>query len=1022
MSPRAASYHAFYRIVLLLALGFLAMPQHGLAQNEYAIWYFSKNAGLDFRGGTPVPLIDSRMDDFTEEGTAAFCDPATGALLFYTNGMNVWNARHEIMPNGKRLLGHISSTQSALIVPLPGSSSIFYLFTVDAGPYYEAPNDGFHYSIVDMTLDNGLGDIVTKNVPLLDSATEKLTAVRHCNGRDFWIIAHAWESADFHVYKMTPSGLKGPFVTKIGSYHGGDFAHSIGYLRASPDGSKLVSVVNGVGGSVELFDFDNTTGKISNPIRLPASDFEYGACFSPDNTRLYITREHKSFDTLFQYTVTGSSAAAIIASRTRVALTDSLGAVALGPDGKLYVARLYSGRLAVIENPNAAGAACGYHIDGPDLGGRETFFGLPNNIDSYHLTPDAACLPPNAMFDPDRVDICVGECVDFTDRSSNDPQAWEWAFDGARTSSSAEQSPRGICYDAPGSFQARLIASKVLADGDAVFDTTTRTITVHPAPSADAGRDTTICAGESVLLKASGGDAYAWTPDGSLSCSDCDSPIATPQSTTTYAVTVRNALGCTAVDSVTVFIKPAPKITATPSATTVCSGEAVELHAEGGASYRWSPADGLSCSDCPNPVASPSTTTTYVVVSSAPGTCDGRDSVVVTVVDALDVEAGTDLSICRGDSVRIDASGSSGLYEWTPPVGLSCSDCLTPIASPSVTTTYRLTIRSAGTCVAVDSVTVHVSDPPDVDAGPNVRICKGDGAQLQAIGGVAYKWSPATGLSCTDCSDPVASPTTTTAYFVSVTNAEGCSATDAVTVSVDPSPRTVRTHVDDHSVYTGDFIRAPIVLDDPLDSAGVDSVLISLTYNDGMMLLRDETLDGTMLEGWDMKVLEEKPGSFSAWLIAPPFRPARGTGALIDLGFLVYLRSAASSCIEYTVTLPGNECTEVLTRPGCVTLNPICGIGMRFIEATSESYALQENRPNPFNPTTEIRFSLGLDGPTRLEVHDAVGRLVAVLVDDHLAAGRYSVTWDATDVPSGLYYYRLVSGTWSKSGVMTLVK
>lgn len=1022
MIPYAASYRTVTRLVLLLALGILTVPQRGIAQKEYNIWYFSQNAGLDFNGGPPTALTDSKMDGFTEEGTASICDPVTGKLLFYTNGMNVWNARHDIMPNGRRLLGHISSTQAALIVPLPGNPSIFYLFTTDAGPYYEAPNDGFHYSIVDMTQDNGLGDVTVKNVPLLDSATEKLTAVRHCNGRDFWIIAHAWESADFHVYKLNPSGLKGPIVTKIGAYHGGDFLHSIGYLKASSDGRKLVSVVNGVGGSVELFDFDNTTGTISNPIELPAGEFEYGACFSPDNSRLYISREHKSPDALFQYTVTGSSAAEIIASRTQVALTDSLGALALGPDGKIYVARLYAERLAVIDNPNAAGAACNYHIDGPDLGGRKTFFGLPNNIDSYYLPPALACLPPNAMFSPDRTDICVGDCVDFTDRSSNDPQNWEWMFEGGRTASSVEQHPKGVCYDAPGTFQARLIASKVLADGDEISDTTIQTITVHPAPSADAGPDTTICAGEPVQLKGTGGDTYSWTPSGSLSCSDCASPIATPQTTTVYTVTVRNALGCVAVDSVTVSVKPAPKITATPTATTICSGETVSLLAEGGSSYQWSPVAGLSCTDCPNPIASPSKTTTYVVRSSAPGTCDGLDSVVVTVVEALDADAGEDLRICRGDSLPIGATGSTGLYQWTPTVGLSCSDCLTPMASPSVTTTYQLTIRSAGTCVAVDSVTVWVSDPPTVDAGPNVRICKGEGAPLHATGGVAYQWSPATGLSCTDCPEPIASPTATTAYFVRVTNAEGCSATDAVTVSVDPSPRVVHTHADDHTVYTGDYIRVPIVLDDPLDSANVDSLRISLTYNDGMMLLRDEALDGTMLQGWDLSVIEEKPGSFSAWLIAPPFRSAKGTGSLIDLGFLVYLRSASTSCVDYSVMLPGNQCTEVLTRPGCITLNPICGIGMRFIEATSESYALEGNRPNPFNPTTEILFSVGLDGPTRLEIHDAVGKLVAVLVDQHLAAGKYSVTWDATDLPSGMYYSRLVSGTWSQTHVMTLVK
>jgi hypothetical protein len=93
-----------------------------------------------------------------------------------------------------------------------------------------------------------------------------------------------------------------------------------------------------------------------------------------------------------------------------------------------------------------------------------------------------------------------------------------------------------------------------------------------------------------------------------------------------------------------------------------------------------------------------------------------------------------------------------------------------------------------------------------------------------------------------------------------------------------------------------------------------------------------------------------------------------------------------------------------------------------LIEIGTANFALDQNRPNPFNPTTSISFSLGLDGPTRLEVFDAEGRAVATLVDAVLTPGTYSVTWDASDQPSGLYYYRLTSGTWSRTGVMSLVK
>ncbi len=996
------------------------------AQREYNIWYFPLMAGLDFNGGAPVPLTDNAMFDFGDEASAVFSDPATGKLLFYVSGEDVWNANHQFMANGRRLAGHISSTQGALIVPLPGSSTLYYVFTTDAGDYYEPPNVGLHYSIVDMTQENGLGAVTQKNVELLNVATEKLTAVRHCNGRDFWILAHGWGDNSFYAYRLTPAGLKPPVVTSIGSVHGGDPQNSIGWLRASPDGRRLVSVVTGTG-SVELFNFDNRTGTVFNRIDLPGGNQEYGASFSPDNTKLYITRTTQTPDAIYQYDVSSSDPSTIIASRTNVAVTVGAGALALGPDGKLYLVRKgeIGNRyrfLSVFDNPNLAGAASGFRLDAIDLAGRETRRGLPNNIDAYRPTPNDDCLPPRALFAPSRLEICVGECIDYTDRSERGATKWEWRFDGASIASSSDRNPANVCYAAPGSYTVRLIASKMLAQDDELADTVVQTIVVHPSPTVDAGPDRNICERESVTLTASQGDTYEWTPSPGLSCTDCRSPVATPSVTTTYTVTVTNEFGCKARDSVTVFIKPAPIISVLPSATTICSGESVQLRASGGTTYSWTPTDRLSCTDCPEPIANPSKSTMYIVSSSTPGTCEARDTVIVTVVEAMEVEAGNDPTICLGDSVTIGATATPGAYSWTPTTGLSCADCLTPRAAPTTTTTYTLTASSAGECVAVDRVTVTVLPPPQADAGGDELICLGDTARLHAIGGVSYRWEPATGLSCTDCQTPLAFPDVTTAYFVTVTGAEGCVARDVVTVRVDRSPRTVRTHIENAQGPTGATVRVPLLLDDRLDSAAVDSLMIDLTYDDGMMVLRSQDLKGGILEGWDLKIIEAFPGRFSAMLVAPPFTTLKGTGKMLDLAFLLYLRTATESCIEYTISLPGNNCTRIVPDPGCIELDPFCGATIRFVVGTNEGYALEENRPNPFNPETEIPFSLGLDGHTVLTVVNASGEEVARLVNERMEPGRYIVSWNGAEQPSGVYYVRLTSGDWSASRRILLVK
>ena len=137
-------------------------------------WYFGNHAALNFSSGSPVAVAGSAMD--AEEGSASISD-SNGNLLFYTNGISVWNRNNIQMPNGSGLLGDNSSTQSALIIPHPDSTNIYYIFTSAIGGN---PN-GYNYSEVDMTLDSARGDITVKNIHLFDSSSEKLTAIKNCN-------------------------------------------------------------------------------------------------------------------------------------------------------------------------------------------------------------------------------------------------------------------------------------------------------------------------------------------------------------------------------------------------------------------------------------------------------------------------------------------------------------------------------------------------------------------------------------------------------------------------------------------------------------------------------------------------------------------------------------------------------------------------------------------------------------------------------------------------------------------------
>jgi hypothetical protein len=251
------------------------------------------------------------------------------------------------------------------------------------------------------------------------------------------------------------------------------------------------------------------------------------------------------------------------------------------------------------------------------------------------------------------------------------------------------------------------------------------------------------------------------------------------------------------------------------------------------------------------------------------------------------------------------------------------------------------------------------------------------------------------------------------------------------------TPTTAHAHIGTFAPVTpGDVLTVPIILDDSLDGSGVTSMQIDVRYDTTMMRLLNGSaqsawtaLDSTIVGDWSIAVVQNKPGRFIATLQAPPGQILHDTGSILALRFSTFIQLVDTtslawhdtSSLSFSLTAQSASCVEVAANPGFVQLQ-ICGLEQRLIEMFDATYALDGNHPNPFNPTTEIEFSLGVDGPVRLEIFDATGDRVAVLVDQEMRAGHYSITWNATDYPSGLYFCRLTSGEWSRVHPMTLVK
>ncbi|MBM3410332.1 MAG: T9SS type A sorting domain-containing protein, partial [Bacteroidetes bacterium] len=325
-------------------------------------------------------------------------------------------------------------------------------------------------------------------------------------------------------------------------------------------------------------------------------------------------------------------------------------------------------------------------------------------------------------------------------------------------------------------------------------------VIVLPVPIVQASPDISVCQGSSVTLNATGASTYFWSPSTGLNSVTLPNPVATPAITTQYVVVGISVTGCVSRDTVVVSILPRPTVIVANATATFCSNSTTGAQLEvttptSGVSYLWSPSTGLDNPMSRTPIARPTATTTYVVtVTDAITGCTSTGSVLVYVPR---VTAGANRVVCNGSSVQLNANytgdPSGGVtYLWVPPTGLSASNIQNPVASPTTTTVYTVTAIGSGGCPVSANVAVIVNPTPNVDAGINLTIGPGRSSQLNAsiTGGVSplsFVWSPATGLSATNVLDPIASPTVTTMYYLTVTGGNGCSRTDSVLVTVDPN-------------------------------------------------------------------------------------------------------------------------------------------------------------------------------------------------------------------------------------------
>jgi PKD repeat protein len=327
-------------------------------------------------------------------------------------------------------------------------------------------------------------------------------------------------------------------------------------------------------------------------------------------------------------------------------------------------------------------------------------------------------------------------------------------------------------------------------DGNGCVNTNTVTVTVNPLPTITVNAVSSgICFGDSTQLNAGGGVTYTWAPTTGLSSSTGASVYAQPAITTTYTVTGTDANGCVNTSAVTVTVHPLPTIDITASVNPICNGQSTILTATGANTYSWTPNTGLNTTVGAIVTASPNTSINYTVTGTDGFGCINTYTIGITVNPLPTVIATASLnSICLGDSTTLSASGAVN-YVWTPNTALNTNVGPVVDAGPTSNITYTVTGTDGFGCVNTASISITVNPIPVVTVTPSsATVCFGDSVLLTAGGATTYSWSPPSGLNATTGTSVYAQPPNTTTYTVIGSNGNGCSASQNITVTVNPLP------------------------------------------------------------------------------------------------------------------------------------------------------------------------------------------------------------------------------------------
>ncbi len=711
------SIHKTILILISLLLGKqYTYAQYNTPQNR--VWIFGRNAGLNFNSGSPVPVS---LPIYMDHGTASVCD-ASGNLLFYTNGDTVKNRLGAIMPNGGGIAPYhtFGYHQPAVIAPVVGSPDKYYVFALrgtTSSIYAQLV-----YSIVDMTLAGGMGDVVTSSMGTVmnDSMAFKMITIpgNNCN---LWLIVHERGNNHFRSYEISSSGIN---TTPVISASGILPSYSLGLIKSSHDGRKIINMSENGGsiGGFELHDFDPNTGIVYNARRIDTILPCYSGEFSSDDTKVYITAG-STVGGLYQYDISLPTLPAIIASKINIKpYTMHVRDLKLGPDDKIYVRKWGTPVIAIatsnyldrIENPNLAGTACTFVDSAVNLSPGVAWAGFPNIF--YTTT-----LKASNIFGPSS--ICQGASIFMVDSVGG----------GVWTSSNPSVATVGSSSGHITGVSAGVAIITYTLSNYCGTSYVTKLVTVNTNPAVITGIPN-LCVGTTTPLNNITGGGVWSSGNPAIATIGSNTGVVTGVAGGTATITYTLATGCYATILITVISLPGAGTITGPSA--LCTGQTITLTNTTGTGV-WSSSNTAraivgSSSGIVTGISAGTVTISYTVTY----TCGSATATKAITVNASPSTISGDSIICGSGSITLSNAVAGGVWGSSNATAATIgpgSGVVTGVSPGAAVITYTL----PGGCYETKTITVN----PMPDAG----IIQNDGTNSFCVGEMMNIWDTTAG-------------------------------------------------------------------------------------------------------------------------------------------------------------------------------------------------------------------------------------------------------------------------------------